>query len=158
MTSFKQFLYPLILSVLFFSCSTSDDNVASSEELIVGVWQPIESIRTVDGSTQSRDLSDCEQQSRYTFSKNGDLDIIEYSFNSIGDCESGSDYFESIEGKWKKLEGNKYEMEFTYYFPETGATETEEELVEITFQDEQTMQAKNIGGSEPVTMIFKRIN
>lgn len=157
MRSFKPFLYPLILSVILFSCSTSDDE-ASAEESIVGIWQPIERITSVDGLAQTQVLSDCEQQSRYNFLKNGELDVIDYSLNSLGECESDSDYFESVEGKWEKLEGNKYEMEFTYYFPETGATETEEELVEITFQDEQTMQAKNIGGFEPVTMIFKRIN
>ena len=129
-----------LLFVTFYTCSSSDDD--TSQDLFIGIWKITKDVDVeFNGTENIYNYTPCEQQSRYTFSADGEVTYIEYDDNQNGDCEERVNSFEHISGSWEKLSENHYKLANTYYYFDTDETETEIDIENnVTFPNSTTMR------------------
>lgn len=74
----------IFLCAFTVACSSSDDDVKITEEIILGTWKPIAEVAICEtGSTSTYRLTTCEQTSRFIFKEKNS-----YAYESYNDaCE-----------------------------------------------------------------------
>jgi hypothetical protein len=120
----------LILCVISFACSSSDDENRSSESLI-GVWKPMKDVEIIDDVEEVYIYTSCEQQSRYVFEANGNFIFTNYDDND--GCTLNNNGF--ISGVWERINDTQIRIMSEY---ESGSETDIPDSVD--FPNENTMR------------------
>ncbi len=97
------------LVIITSACSSNDDsNSGSDQDLIIGVWKPVADGEVFDGVPDDYTYNDCEQQSRYTFSANGDFESFDYTDTDPEGCY----IYNTSTGTWLRLNYNRIKFTF----------------------------------------------
>lgn len=132
MKKIKLFLVTLIGLFILSSCSSDDSNSNSNQDQIIGVWKPIKALEVTPSGTYTYNYSSCEQQSRYTFSTNGNFDFFDYNDNS-GTCSVDDVGF--ISGTWERINDTQIKISNIYQ------SETEIDIPDsVTFPNNNLMR------------------
>ncbi len=141
-------IIPLIIIVLFISCSKNDDNsnietgTGTTIDQIIGEWQPLKQVDFYDnGNIDSYDYTNCQRQSRSIFESDGNFDFFNYNPDSNGNCVITivNPVFQS--GTWEKVAEGKYKITSIYFDNDTQQTETQTYITdEISFLNGNIMR------------------
>jgi hypothetical protein len=124
-------LLGILIGLTILSCS-SDDNNDSNLDPLIGIWKPIKEVETyVDNSTIDFDFSSCHQMSRYTFSENGTLNIVEFANDEItGNCEERTEPILTF-GSWEKNSIGEYRLITTYTYTANQQSYTDDDIPDV---------------------------
>lgn len=127
----KRNLFVGLLTVLMlFSCPSEDDN--PSIDPLIGVWKPIKEVETyIDNTINEVDYSECHQKSRYTFNKNGALNIQEFANNEFtGNCNEKTEPV-LTSGSWEKDSDGNYRIRTTYTYTANQQSYTDNDIPDV---------------------------
>jgi len=142
----KNFYFIFLFAILFFSCSTNEenDNHAPGSDPIIGSWKPINAIKYYkNGEVEIETRNECEQNSRINFLPSGDLSEKEYRLRQ-GNCQVTDD---ENNGEWININQGKYKIITRYEY--SGEIITEEYIpFEIRFSNQDNTMIIEHRGTE----------
>lgn len=126
----------IVIGILFFSCSSEDDNNNHSDnDPIVGQWKIInETYFDLNGNQSFQQTpSDCLQESRETFSLNGAYNWTSFIEESNGDCVN---IIQTVNnGQWELLANGNYKISGTVIYTDADSFNLNLEFDDTNFSN-----------------------